>query len=318
MKNIQIAVALGAMLSFSNLSAEILSYNLNVSGSGWGTILLTPDPTSPLPFGVSEQPNFTGTFKVDTGLPLSSNIIDFKLVTGSQTWTTASLGSTSSLYGYGSNINEYQNLFLQASSGFGLLNFIVAPMANINSMRLMDVSNIVECQNCVSFSLKSSLPPKPPTNYGLFIGAYDPGTSFQNDANFNIAAQRLASAFDARPNSVSYTLLGDLSKSNGAYKDPIALNEIEIALESIRLQMQQGDTLTLYIGGHGGSTGDSWYNQFVGGGEGDEAVRVGNEYLYDNWLAAALFPFSSYQKNVFIDSCHSGGFWGSGDTLAGR
>lgn len=90
MKNMRLAVVLGSMLWISSVSAEIVSYNLNVMSNSWDI----SSGTLGTPFGVAEQPTFTGTFKADAS---SGKIVDFNMVTGSQTWTIASLNSTTSV-----------------------------------------------------------------------------------------------------------------------------------------------------------------------------------------------------------------------------
>ena len=56
---------------------------------------------------------------------------------------------------------------------------------------------------------------KPNINYGLFIGAYDPG-GILSFVDFRVNAIRMSAAFGARPNTKVYTLTGDLSlDSNG-------------------------------------------------------------------------------------------------------
>ena len=147
MKNMRLAVALGSMFWISNVFATIVSYNITVSSDSWSN-------SGVLPYGVAEQPTFSGTFKVDTGLPASSNVIDLNMVTGSQTWTQATLGSTSSLY----PMVGGQGLLLGAGSGLGRLDISVASSANINSFMLTDPkSGAIQCQNCVSFSPTSSV-----------------------------------------------------------------------------------------------------------------------------------------------------------------
>lgn len=149
MKNMRLAVALGSMFWISNVFATIVSYNITVSSDSWSN-------SGVLPYGVAEQPTFSGTFKVDTGLPASSNVIDLNMVTGSQTWTQATLGSTSSLY----PMVGGQGLLLGAGSGLGRLDISVASSANINSFMLTDPkSGAIQCQNCVSLSATTNTTP---------------------------------------------------------------------------------------------------------------------------------------------------------------
>lgn len=159
------------------------------------------------------------------------------------------------------------------------------------------------------WAYQTSTPSVEPTNYGLFIGAR--ATSGIIDARFDLVAKALADKFDTKPNSISFTLTGDLSPVNGSPADPITLSEISSALSSIRAVMRGDDTLTVYIGGHGGSDQTNIITKF-GSGSGDEFIRTGDR-VYDNWLADQLALFGNSTKTVFLDACHSGGFWGSGD-----
>ena len=302
MKNMRLAVALGSMLWISSVSAGTVSYNLSVTGNSWSS------SSGVLPFGVAEQPTFSGTFKVDTGLPASSNVIDLNMVTGSQTWTQATLGSIPSLY----PIVGGQGLLLGASSGLGMLNISVASSANINSMRLSDGAGVIECSNCVSFSRTSSR-----LNFGLFIGASDVSNFGNLTLRFDQNAANMANAFNQRPNSVATTLLGDVRTN------PITVAEISSKMTEIRNFMQPGDTFTLYINNHGGSIISNfpdagWEIDEPARGRGDEVISVG-ETLTDNQLASMLRElFGGYKKTVFLDACHGGGFWGGTDLVEGR
>lgn len=154
-------------------------------------------------------------------------------------------------------------------------------------------------------------------NYGLFIGAFDPESRFNflNFVDFRKNARTMAAAFAARPNTIAYTLTGDLSlKSNGEAVSPITGTMIRQKLQQIRAKMRAGDMLTLYINNHGGSilpkSGGGY--DVTDTGEGDEVIYVG-DFLRDNLLADLLYTFDGFRIQVFLDSCHGGGFWGGSD-----
>ncbi len=152
-----------------------------------------------------------------------------------------------------------------------------------------------------------------PTNYGLFIGAYDPRFRWDllNIVDFSRNAGTMATAFAARPNTKAYVLTGDLSlDSNGNQVDPITLGDIQRKLRDIRSQMRSEDTLTLYINNHGGSAVPG--STVTDTGIGDEIIYVG-DYLWDNQLAEELVRFDGLRVMVFLDTCHGGGFWGGSD-----
>ncbi len=111
-------------------------------------------------------------------------------------------------------------------------------------------------------------------------------------------------------------MAGDITVVNGSMVNPITVDQIAAKLAEIRLLMTNpNDTLTVYVAGHGGArlAGVSVFDSGVG----DEVVNVGGEsssgLLSDNKLTSMLSNFTGYKKSIFIDSCHSGGFWGSND-----
>lgn len=150
----------------------------------------------------------------------------------------------------------------------------------------------------------------PSQNYGLFIGVRDPSPAPHDEFRSDLMASRLASAFSSRPDSRAFLLTGDLTGSFTDPIKPILRSEIHQKLSDIRALMKPTDTLSVYISGHGLSLGT--FGLAEGSTIGDEAVYVG-EFVTDNWLTSELQQFSGLRKMTFIDACHSGGFWGSGD-----
>jgi hypothetical protein len=158
------------------------------------------------------------------------------------------------------------------------------------------------------------------THYGLFIGANDPAP--RSMVRFDKNAQTIANAFGSRPNTKVTVLTGDLTlDANGKPKSPITPERIAEELSKIRSKMNAGDTLTLYINNHGGSFTREWIDspvwQVNDEGVGDEFIWTGG-YLIDNALAKMLKAFAGFPVAIFLDSCHSGGFWGSNDVMEYR
>lgn len=148
----------------------------------------------------------------------------------------------------------------------------------------------------------------PSTNYGVFIGvrdsaAKDGGIDYRGD----ISAEQLAKSFDQLPNSVGVSLTANLTNGGGLSFSQIS-NEINNAYDL----MLPGDNLFLYFAGHGSSTHDVGLP--LTSGLGDEYVRLGTNLSDDN-LTTILKNLTGVNKWVFLDSCHSGGFWGPGDIL---
>jgi len=141
--------------------------------------------------------------------------------------------------------------------------------------------------------------------FGLFIGVRDAGggesvPEFRGDT----AANLLAAAFNELDNSFGVAITGDRINGEG-----VSLQEMQDELNSISGKMRPGDKLFLYATGHGGS--------LPGFGFGNEIIVLGNEdnklSFTDDVLTSMLSGMPDVEKVIFLDSCYSGGFWGSGD-----
>lgn len=182
-----------------------------------------------------------------------------------------------------------------------------------------------------TLNVQSLAPPPPvhiPTNYGLFIGVRDEAINtlgIKTTLNDSKTATELANEFAKMPNSTAYLITRDLTIGEGLTKE-----DISAQLKLISDQIKPGDNLVLYIGSHGGSytqtlpPGALFYkNTINNSGIGNEYLSLGNNVelglpgLTDKTLTSLLsqFPkFKDIQKMAFIDACHSGGFWASGDS----
>ncbi len=159
-------------------------------------------------------------------------------------------------------------------------------------------------------------PPPVPKIYGLFIGANDGNFAFKDHA---IEMANTFASVDPK-NRIPFTLTGNVESS------PISISEIGEKLDMIRLRMTTADSLVIYINNHGASqiqtldpqTGTVIYHYSDTRSAGDEIIRVGalggENVLSDNKLTDMLRSFDSKRKLIFLDSCVSGGFWGSNDT----
>ncbi len=97
---------------------------------------------------------------------------------------------------------------------------------------------------------------------------------------------------------------------------PVTKGQIEEVINKIKLQIKPGDTLFFYLVGHG-------YSSLVFGHDettitdGDEYVVLNDTYLpdfaflTDDELKSMLEDIDNVKKWVFVDACHSGGFWGN-------
>lgn len=146
-------------------------------------------------------------------------------------------------------------------------------------------------------------------NIGVFIGANESAVKFgfipTPPTRFNQAAQQLSQSFrENSVNSAAYTITGNIDNNTG-----ISLSEISDVFSQIKQYIKPTDILTVYIGGHGNSDKNSKLSP-INNGNGDEYITVGDR-LYDNYLANELSQFSENKKIVFLDACHSGGFWGN-------
>lgn len=151
----------------------------------------------------------------------------------------------------------------------------------------------------------ASNPPPParqPQTFGLFIGVQDRqggAIPFPGDAE----AKNLFGA------SLKQGYTSTLLTANVDLGQAVTKEQIRAELLGFRSKgMQDGDALILTISAHGGSLAP-------GDGKGVDIVALGNnlsdEDLYD--LLLEVDPNGKIRKTTFLDACHGGGFWGSGD-----
>ena len=152
---------------------------------------------------------------------------------------------------------------------------------------------------------------RPPQAFGLFLGEQDSLGSkiaYRGD----VTANSLAKIWRAKG------LRAEVITRNIDAKESLSLSEIRAKLISLISTILPGDTIFIYAAGHGASV--------VSGASSSNAKGDGYEYLdyrgnrdeaFSDLNLTALLkdvdPYGLYTKKVFIDSCHSGGFWGSGD-----
>lgn len=142
-----------------------------------------------------------------------------------------------------------------------------------------------------------------PKIYGLFIGIYD--DSAENPLNGDIMARQLRDKFKLLPT------YGDSKLLVGNNRDlSISLESIRDAITQIKNEMNTGDQFFLSITGHGNSIPD-------GPLKGDEYISLGKDYqsyLLDKALTIYLKDMNSFDKWIFLDACHSGGFWANSNS----
>lgn len=199
-----------------------------------------------------------------------------------------------------------------------------------------DVDGIWDASIFESFSITEISEPEPtpaPRTFGLFVG-------IDNEAYSTFADVLI------RENSLD-PLTGSRAAIIAAEKFSLALDDfvddpfmltgsgisdqdIDLALRMIRAEMNPEDRFIFYFGGHGhftetGSEVGSYTlgNESISYTPGDEYailadpnvydfdLYTNNEYtLFDDELAAMLDQYmGDIEKWVFMDDCHSGGFW---------
>ena len=145
-----------------------------------------------------------------------------------------------------------------------------------------------------------------PTTYGLFIG-YD-----QGPLDLAIRAGDDANAF--RDQLLNIGLMDE--ENTVVLDNQTSFKEVSDAIENFNLQ--DGDSLYFYFSGHGSevkwSIGENTITPE------DEAIVLNDSatgYIDDDKLYSLLKMLDEIEKWVFLDSCHSGGFWGDGTETFG-
>jgi len=153
--------------------------------------------------------------------------------------------------------------------------------------------------------------------YGLFIGTnyyWDDIDSLWKSSDFKggDTAEMLRDSFLKIPNfeEINTTVISELSISDVQIKEEI---------DKIKEKMEPGDKFFLYIGGHGGSESSNGGESTISGlSPGDEYIFTGWNPINESWTLTddELYSYlvgidDDIEKWVFIDACHSGGFWGN-------
>jgi len=143
-----------------------------------------------------------------------------------------------------------------------------------------------------------------PKTYGLFVG-YDQDGLFVDNS--------IRSGADAESFRNTLINAGVMAIENTEILGWSYENDIETTIDNFNLQT--GDTLYFYFSGHGGESENSYYfgeivQDNVTSTE-DEYIDVGGEKIYDDDLYNILKQYGEVEKWIFLDACHSGGFWGN-------
>lgn len=140
-----------------------------------------------------------------------------------------------------------------------------------------------------------------PTAYGIFVGA-----DLTQDGN-NYNPTNLADIFFES---------GILEEENTVILDSGSTWTEQSIIDAIdSFALSDDDTLYFYGSGHGG-TSDSLEGESTET-TGDEWLDLNGPDMYDDELTTYLSNLDEVNKWVFLDSCHSGGFWGDGTELGG-
>jgi hypothetical protein len=152
-------------------------------------------------------------------------------------------------------------------------------------------------------------------NFAICIGIdYNNLNLFKAHYRADKGAEAMAKIFSAfMPSDHIKVLTGDMNNSG------VTKGEIEGAINSIKAK--PGSTLFVFLNGHGNSfnegnsenNGPDEYVQ-IGPGEAEEAT-INDDELYS--YLHNMKNSDDINKWVFIDACHSGGFWGYKDEAEG-
>ncbi|MBI4707275.1 MAG: peptidoglycan DD-metalloendopeptidase family protein [Candidatus Omnitrophica bacterium] len=153
---------------------------------------------------------------------------------------------------------------------------------------------------------------KLPRLHGLFIGNYQSAPGLSVNIRTDEMARKLDAAFRQLP-SYGSSLVLTANRDNG---DVVTDIQIRDAIISLKGNMSAGDSLFVYVGGHGGSLdpANGWPTPETTLTSTNEFVALTDnrdEILTDDKLYSYLTGMDDIKKFVFIDACHSGGFWGN-------
>lgn len=150
------AAAAAALASAGAAQAAIITYSWDVTGAA-------PTPytiAGTTPFGLSANPEITGSVQIDTTLGLqppasngsyyadASAFVSITYTTGSRTWTLADLVSDS-LVGYTAG-GQLAQVFIDLAPGGDTSSPEFSLISAFDSFGLGDAGGLILCQGCVS------------------------------------------------------------------------------------------------------------------------------------------------------------------------
>ena len=166
--------------------------------------------------------------------------------------------------------------------------------------------------------------------FGLFVG-----TRGEGNYRADLMAEQLGNAFITNVVGTSNKSRVKILKGDSINAEGLRPEDIQKAINEFNLN--SGDNLFIYIAGHGGSftntavLSDSFFDEtlktslpddplisiadeYIVTGKAAEPATQNIEsykgYLTDDLLMSYLKPFNKVNKWIFLDACHSGGFWG--------
>jgi Caspase domain len=275
---LRIGELLGSRLDFATPTVEIRS----VTGTLIGPTLMNFALAAPLTTGI-QTAVFTSSNPAFSFSPNQS----YALVVGSNARASQDNNAFSYVSWYASAPNiiptgqaNWLGQQFNGGTGFGFSN------SGLSSFQIS------------GYATPTTLPQ--PKSFGLFIGVQDSRRA--PTLNGDSMANELKAAF---ANDTSRHVAFALPPVSGV----ITAKMIAVKLAEIKLQMNAGDSLVLYLNGHGGSVTPPYE------GKGNDYVNLGVS-LTDKDLYALLSEFDPtgvIRKQTFIDACHAGGFWRSAD-----
>jgi len=152
--------------------------------------------------------------------------------------------------------------------------------------------------------------PREPEIYGIFVGCHNKSLNLYGDV---IDMRADLSAWGLHD-----TLSENLRNFHGIVLDGdtpegyVSEEKLQATISDLKKPgaMLPGDKLILYMHAHGGSQNQGTETTSLGLSPGDEYLALAN-LVCDDELTVYLDGLDNIEKWVFIDACHSGGFWGN-------
>lgn len=174
--------------------------------------------------------------------------------------------------------------------------------------------------------LEFGVPESDQSVYGLFIGVVDTSLGHNYPTRGDIQAQEFHDILCQNISNFRQLEPNILTGDAGVLNMGVTIDNIENALDKLKENIKANDKLVVYLAGHGTADGTGTETTWS---EGEEKVDLGDYYsdayegnmqtqLTDDdltyYLGEYLGPeLKNVEKWVFVDSCHSGGFWGDLD-----